>query len=95
MLAMALGAGARGIVCSALDLPGLRERHPEPFFSVTPGIRPAGAPLHDQRRVTTVPEAVRLGASLLVIGRPITAAADPRAALEQARAECRQAALQP
>jgi orotidine-5'-phosphate decarboxylase len=87
LLEMSERAGAKGIVCSAADLPGVRQRHPAPFFSVTPGIRPAGGGTQDQKRVTTVAEAVRLGASLLVLGRAITSAPDPRAALEEARAE--------
>ncbi len=81
-------AGAQGIVCSAADLPGLRRLRPgRPFFAVTPGIRPAGADRHDQKRVVTIAEAVRAGSSLLVLGRAITAAPDPRAALEAARSE--------
>lgn len=92
LLAMAESAGAHGIVCAAADLPGIRTVHRRPFFAVTPGIRPAGGATHDQRRVTTVPEAVRLGSSLLVLGRAITAASDPSAALTAARAE-RDAAL--
>lgn len=87
LLAMSERAGAHGIVCSAADLAGIRERHPEPFFAVTPGIRPAGGASHDQKRVATVADAVRLGAAVMVLGRAITAAADPRAALEAARAE--------
>jgi len=92
MLELALSAGAAGIVCSASDLAGIRVHHPAPFLSVTPGIRPAGVAADDQARVTTVSEAVRLGASILVLGRAITAAADPAEALERARAECREAA---
>ena len=80
-------AGALGIVCSAADLAGVRARLGRPFYAVTPGIRPAGAETHDQRRVATVESAVRDGASLLVLGRAITAAADPAAALAAARAE--------
>jgi orotidine-5'-phosphate decarboxylase len=91
LLEMSLTAGARGIVCSAADLAGLKARHPRPFFAVTPGIRPAGAERHDQARVATVGEAVRLGAGLLVLGRAVTGAADPRLALAAARAERDQA----
>jgi len=87
LLAMAVSAGAHGIVCAAADLPGIRLVHRGPFFAVTPGIRPAGGAAHDQRRITTVSEAVRLGSSLLVLGRAITAASDPTSALAAARAE--------
>ena len=87
LLAMAESAGAHGIVCAASDLPMIRAMRPEPFFAVTPGIRPAGGARDDQRRVTTIAEAVRLGSGLLVLGRPITGAPSPREALEAARAE--------
>ena len=93
LLETAERAGALGIVCSAADLGPLRERRGgRPFYAVTPGIRPAGGEANDQKRVATVAEAVRGGASLLVLGRAVTAAPDPRAALEAARAE-RDAAL--
>jgi len=92
LLALAEGAGARGIVCAASDLAGVRAHHPAPFYAVTPGIRPAGGDAQDQKRVATVGEAVRLGAGLLVLGRVVTAAADPSAALAACRAE-RDAAL--
>jgi len=85
LLAMSLGAGAAGIVCSAADLPELRRRHPQPFYAVTPGIRPAGGATQDQQRVASVAEAVAAGASLLVLGRAITADPDPRTALQRAR----------
>jgi orotidine-5'-phosphate decarboxylase len=91
-LAMAESAGAHGIVCSASDLSGIRRHHPAPFFAVTPGIRPAGGAHDDQRRVTTVSEAVRLGAGMIVIGRPVTGARDPRAALQQIHDELGEAA---
>ncbi len=84
---MALGAGAHGIVCAVPDLPALRAAVNAPFYAVTPGIRMAGADAHDQKRVATVTAAVHAGASLLVLGRAVTAAADPRAALAAARAE--------
>lgn len=95
VLTAAERAGAKGIVCSAADLAGIRAHHPAPFFAVTPGIRPAGGPTQDQQRVATVTEAVRLGAGMLVLGRAITAAADPAAALEAARAEVREARTAP
>ena len=87
LLAMAESAGAHGIVCAASDLPVIRMMHPKPFYAVTPGIRASGGDRHDQQRVTTVAEAVRLGSSLLVLGRAITGAADPAVALAAARAE--------
>ncbi len=62
-------------------------RGAKPFYAVTPGIRPAGGATQDQARVATVADAVRLGSSLIVLGRAITGAADPHAALEAARAE--------
>jgi orotidine-5'-phosphate decarboxylase len=86
-LDMAERAGAAGIVCSAADLPGIRTHHPAAFFAVTPGIRPASGDPHDQQRVTTVADAVRLGAGLLVLGRAVTADPDPAAALARARTE--------
>jgi orotidine-5'-phosphate decarboxylase len=94
LLASAEGAGAKGIVCAPSDLAGIRAHHPAPFYAVTPGIRPAAhSGGDDQKRVATVTDAVRQGASLLVIGRPVTGAADPGRALEAVRAECRSAAL--
>jgi orotidine-5'-phosphate decarboxylase len=83
----ALSAGASGIVCAAPDLRALRAALGPDFYAVTPGIRMSGGETHDQKRVATVEGAVRDGASLLVLGRAVTAAADPRAALEAARAE--------
>jgi len=80
-------AGALGVVCSPADLSGVRAKLGRDFYAVTPGIRPAGADAHDQKRVATVESAVRDGASLLVLGRAITGAADPAAALAAARAE--------
>jgi orotidine-5'-phosphate decarboxylase len=87
LAAEALDAGAFGVVCSAADLVGLRASLGREVYAVTPGIRMAGGEAHDQKRVATVGGAVRDGASLLVLGRAVTAAADPRAALQDARAE--------
>ena len=87
LLTMSEQAGALGIVCSAADLAGIRELHPAPFYAVTPGIRPAGGATQDQKRVATVADAVRLGSSVIVLGRAVTGADDPRAALAPARAE--------
>jgi orotidine-5'-phosphate decarboxylase len=73
--------GCAGVVCSPQELAGLRARLPPPFLLVTPGVRPAGAALADQRRVATPRQALAAGADYLVIGRPLTAAADPSRAL--------------
>jgi orotidine-5'-phosphate decarboxylase len=73
-------SGCDGLVCAAVDLPALRrELGPVPL-AVTPGIRPAGGAVQDQKRVTTPASAWRDGADFLVVGRPITGAADPAAA---------------
>jgi orotidine-5'-phosphate decarboxylase len=74
---VALGAGLAGLVCSVEELSALRaEFGPKPLL-VAPGIRPSGAAKDDQTRVGTAEAAIRLGASLLVVGRPIRDAADP------------------
>jgi len=89
---MAMAAGAHGVVCAAPEVSALRAAAGMPFYAVTPGIRMSGGETHDQARVATVAGAVRAGADLLVLGRAVTAAPDPRAALAAARAE-RDAAL--
>ncbi|MFP5381388.1 MAG: orotidine-5'-phosphate decarboxylase [Gammaproteobacteria bacterium] len=76
-----------GVVCSAQEAARLRADLGQDFRLVTPGIRPAGAEAGDQRRVMTPAEALRAGATDLVIGRPITGAADPLAALKQIQSE--------
>ena len=80
-------AGIGGCVCSPLEAAALRRQHPEPFALVTPGIRPKGAAAGDQARVMGPAEAMAAGASQLVIGRPITQAIDPSAALARCCAE--------
>lgn len=84
---LAAAAGIGGCVCSPLEVAALRAAHPLPFALVTPGIRPAGAERGDQARVLGPAEAIAAGASQLVIGRPITAAADPAAAFAACCAE--------
>ena len=78
-----------GVVCSAHEAAALRAKLGADFRLVTPGIRPANAEAGDQRRVMTPEEALRAGASDLVIGRPITGSSDPLAALEQIQADIR------
>ncbi len=70
-------AGLKGVVCSSQEAPLLKARFGKDFWLVTPGIRPAGSALGDQRRVLTPAEAIAAGSDYLVIGRPITKAADP------------------
>jgi len=74
---LAKEAGLDGVVCSAQEAALLRAEHGTDFCLVSPGIRPAGSDRGDQERVVTPLDAVRLGAHYLVIGRPITHAADP------------------
>jgi orotidine-5'-phosphate decarboxylase len=83
--ALAQAAGCAGAVCSALEVVALRERCPRPFFLATPGIRLAdrGEGWDDQRRVATPRQALRGGADLLVVGRPVTRASDPERVLEE------------
>ena len=73
-------SGLDGIVCSPREIAAVRRACGAGFLIVTPGIRPAGAAIGDQRRVHTPVDALKAGSDILVIGRPITAAADPRAA---------------
>jgi len=77
---VAARAGVRGLVCSPREAAALRGRHGPGLFLCTPGIRPAASAAGDQARAETPRFAVEAGADLLVVGRPITAAADPRAA---------------
>ncbi len=76
-------AGLDGVVCSALEAALLKQNLPNHFLLVTPGIRPATSNLDDQSRVLTPTQALNMGASYLVIGRPITQAAQPLTALMQ------------
>ena len=80
---MANKAGLRGLVCSAREVAELRQMLPPSTQLVTPGIRTEAAPPDDQKRTLTPREAISLGANWLVIGRPICAAENPRAAAEK------------
>lgn len=73
----AASAGIHGLVCSALEARSLKEALGSDSFLVCPGIRPAGGEVGDQKRVATPAQALRDGADLLVVGRPIRQAADP------------------
>ena len=77
---LAREAGLDGIVCSGAEVAAARAAWPSGFF-VVPGVRPAGADLGDQKRVVTPAQALLDGASVLVIGRPITAAVNPQRAI--------------
>lgn len=78
---LAASCGLDGVVCSALEATEIKVACGADFRCVTPGIRPAGSDAGDQKRVMTPAQAIANGADDLVIGRPITAAADPAAAL--------------
>jgi len=79
LASLALSNGCRGVVASAHEAAALREDFGQEFVIVTPGVRPAGSGRADQVRVVTPAEAVAFGATHIVVGRPITAAADPAA----------------
>jgi orotidine-5'-phosphate decarboxylase len=83
----AIACGAAGIIASPQEASMARDIAPEGFLIVTPGVRPAGASMDDQARAATPADAIRSGATHLVCGRPITGAADPRAAAEAIAAE--------
>ena len=85
---IAVGAGARAIVCSPHEVAGVRAVVPADIHLITPGVRPLGAATHDQRRSATPRQALDDGADLLVIGRPITEQSDPGAAARAIAAEC-------
>ena len=74
---MAVDAGAAGVVCAAPDLPTVRAAIGSDPITVVPGIRPAGAEIGDQKRVATPDNALSLGATYLVVGRPITCDPNP------------------
>lgn len=86
-------AGLDGVVCSAQEVKGLRNQLGKEFKLVTPGIRPSGSNNDDQRRVMTPAQAIEAGSDYLVIGRPITQAADPIQALKDISEEISAASI--
>lgn len=81
----AADAGVRGVVASVLEVEAIKRAVGRDVFVVTPGIRPAGGEPGDQARIATPAEAVRAGADVLVVGRPVREAPDPAAALAAIR----------
>lgn len=88
---MGKAAGLDGVVCSPIETKAIRNMVGEDFLLVTPGVRPGGSASDDQVRIKTPADAILGGSSYLVIGRPITAALDPSAALEAISVEIKQA----
>ncbi len=80
---LARQAGLDGVVCSAREASGLRGEFGRDFSLVTPGIRPAGSDQQDQKRVVTPRDARELGVDYMVVGRPVTGAPDPAAAVDE------------
>lgn len=91
LAALARDAGCNGVVCSAHEVRDLKQFFGHDFLTLTPGIRPAGSSHGDQKRVMTPALAVAAGSDYLVVGRPITGAADPLAAAKAVLAEMRAA----
>jgi orotidine-5'-phosphate decarboxylase len=79
---LAYESGLDGLVCSAQEAEMLRQAFPETFLLVTPGIRPEGSDIGDQRRVMTPVKAIEAGVSYLVVGRPITQADNPKQVID-------------
>lgn len=93
MARLAQDNGLDGVVASAKEVVRIREACGPKFVIMTPGIRPTGAPLGDQKRVMTPSEAIHAGSSYLGIGRPVTAAVDPESEAEAIIAELAQALI--
>jgi orotidine-5'-phosphate decarboxylase len=79
---LARDCGLDGVVCSPTDLPAVRGACGPDFLTIVPGIRPSGSAAEDQKRYATPAAALAAGADILVVGRPVTAADDPDAALD-------------
>jgi orotidine-5'-phosphate decarboxylase len=80
LAALAVGAGAKALVCSPLEVADVRREVGPDVVLITPGVRPVGSGSGDQSRIATPQQAIADGADLLVVGRPLTGAADPGAA---------------
>lgn len=89
LAALAVGAGARALVCSPREVAAIRAEVGPDVELITPGVRPPGAAGDDQTRVASPREALAAGADLLVVGRPVTRAADPAAAAAELAASLR------
>lgn len=83
LAALTANAGLDGVVCSSLEVAGLRQMMADDFLLVTPGIRPQGAATNDQSRIMTPANAMAAGSDYLVIGRPITQAENPAQVLTE------------
>ncbi len=89
----ARAAGLDGVVASPKEIRSVRDACGSDFLIVTPGIRPAGSSADDQKRICTPGDAIRAGASYIVIGRPVLTADDPIAVLEQIGNEIKEASI--
>jgi orotidine-5'-phosphate decarboxylase len=87
LAALAQSAGLDGVVCSGHEIADVRAECGRDFLLVVPAVRPSWAGADDQKRVTTPRQAIELGADILVVGRPITGAADPAAAARRIAGE--------
>jgi orotidine-5'-phosphate decarboxylase len=87
LAALTKNCGLDGVVCSAQEAPRLKAEQGTDFQLITPGIRPLTADKGDQQRIMTPTDALKAGSDYLVIGRPVTRAPDPLAALEAIHAE--------
>ena len=86
LASLSADCGLDGVVCSAQEISLVKTVCGVQFLTVTPGIRPAGSDVGDQKRIMTPPEAIQLGVDFMVIGRPITQASDPVKALQSINA---------